>query len=279
MSHPHLLAILLLSLALAGCGSKDAAPAPAVDTGHVLTGIVVDSAVRPVGDAEVTIQGNQTRTDEAGRFRFTHIEAEQVELRVEAPGLLPFARIVTFTGQTEEMRITLNPQPLDSSYIRVTDFQGFIECSGFVAVGHSHGGGGPPEGENPTDCGTYATTQNAWDAEVAPGLDGLVIELVWEPQTNLAQFLLAISYQVLDDGTLDYLAFGEGASPLKLVFPAFDVQDRFEDGGTIRTIVEIGGDPNGEDVAAGLAIDQQFQGFVSQFYGFRPPASYSFVDA
>lgn len=273
MSHPRLLAILLLSLAIAGCGGKEAPVAEPAATGHIVSGIVLDPAIQPVVDAQVTLGDTTVATDADGRFAFPPTRTSPVTLRVEAQGMQPFARILDLPES--ELRITLTPLPFAEPYVRVADFRGYIECSGFVAVGHSHGGGGPPEGENPTDCGTYASTNSVWDASLSPELDGLVVEVVWQPQTELAQFLLAITYQVHANGSLEYLSFAEGASPLKVVFPSFDVQQRFADGGTIRTVVEIGGDPNGEDVAAGLAIDQEFEGFVSQFYGQRPPVNYS----
>ena len=52
MSHPRLLATLLLSLALAGCGDSAPAPAPA-PAAQTVEGWLLDPTYRPIAGAQV----------------------------------------------------------------------------------------------------------------------------------------------------------------------------------------------------------------------------------
>lgn len=273
MSHPHLLATLLLSLAIAGCGGKDAAPEPE-PTETRIEGHVLDPAFQGVLATVNIGQTYQTTTPE-GFFAFNVTPGEHT-IQVQAADMRPASRTVTaIAGQTVEVRIPVIPNPFQAPYRDLHKFEGFLECSFFVAVGHSHGSGGPPEGENPTDCGTYTTTNNHWATPVQSEATSIVVEVAWNAQTQLSQFLLLLVYQEMPNGTLEFLAFAEGASPLKAQVPTFEATQRFQEGGRIVATVEIGGDPNGEDVALGAAVEQDFEAFTSLFYGNVPLPDYS----
>lgn len=267
---------IVLLVVLAGCSSP-AADVPDVPEGRTLEGWVLDPTLRPVAGATVRLlaTGNETTTDEDGHYRLTNLPDLPVHtLRATAAGYEEQARSVSYDGARHRtLNFSLAPFASVRDHVQVHQFDGFIECSAFASAEHSHGGGGPPEGENPADCGTYATTESTWTVDIQPGAAGLVVEVVWEPGTTLAENLLLIVSQQLPDGTLDFLAFSEGQSPIKAHVPAFEVQQRFELGGTILADVQIGG--SDEDVAVGAAIQQGFEGFTSTFFGSPPDALYT----
>lgn len=281
MSQGHRPATLLLSLAvaLAGCGDKQGgSDEPLGNDDHIVEGWVLDPALRPIEGALVAALGigMTALTNEDGEF-VLHLPAGQAgyTLRAAATGFQDQSRTLVFeaAGQGATINFTMQAATSATPRVQVDQFDGFIECSAFAAVGHSHGGSGRPEGENPTDCGTYTTTQNVWDVDVPSGVDAIVVEIAWDPDTELARYLLAIVDQVHDDGSIEYMAFGEGESMLKIPIGSLLVEDRMPDGGTLRITVEIGG--SGDDVAVGAAVDQRFQGFTSLFYNMLPDPQYS----
>lgn len=88
-----LAALLLASLALAGCGGKDAADGgegiqPALKDGKgAIAGLVIDDVYRPVPDALVLLSNGATATSDAsGQFSVTDLEPGAYILRVQAEG-------------------------------------------------------------------------------------------------------------------------------------------------------------------------------------------------
>ena len=243
-----------------------------------MDGWVLDHILRPLEGATVRLVGVQAEAavDEGGYWRMDLPDLAGYTFAARAEGHLGQSRTLVFEseGQHKRLNFSLSPEVSREKRVQVHQFDGFIECSAFASAEHSHGGSGRPEGENPLDCGTYATTESVWTVDVPPGADGMVLEIVWQPDTPLAENLLVIVDQVVDGG-LDFLAFNEGSSPLKVPIPALAVEDRFAEGGVLHVDVQIGGGPDREDVAAGAAIQQRFQGFTSIFFNHRPDADYS----
>lgn len=263
--------ISLLLLLLAGCSNPSEPVDEPVETR--IEGWVLDPLLRPLAaTVEVLETGNQTTTGPDGAYRLS-AHAGPLTLRASAPGHETQTRTILVDQRLERLNFSLAPMGANEERVSVQQFDGFIECSAFASAEHSHGGGGPPEGDSPTDCGTYTTTNSRWTVDVPAGIVGIVIEIVWEPGTQLAEHLLVIVEQQFDNGTTEFLAFAEGSSPLKAQVPSFDSSTRFAAGGTLAIDVQIGGGE--DDVTIAAAIQQDFQGFTSLFFGKPPDALYS----
>ena len=276
-----LVVLLILLILLAGCSKADPEPeAPEVVVRSV-DGWVLDHLLQPLDGATVRLVGGQVEAtvDAGGHWSMDLPDLAGYTFEARAAGHEAQSRTLVFEseGQHKRLNFSLSPEASREKQVQVHQFDGFIECSAFASAEHSHGGSGRPEGENPLDCGTYATTQSVWSVDVPPGADGMVLEIVWRADTPLADNLLVIVDQVVD-GRLDFLAFNEGSSPLKVPIPALAVEDRFAEGGVLQVDVQIGGGPDREDVAVGAAIQQRFQGFTSIFFNHRPEADYSITE-
>lgn len=264
---------LVVALALAGCSAE--APEKASPE-SALEGWVLDWLLRPVDGASVQIVGgNGTLTDDNGYYAFRDLPVGTYTIQVRADGMQATAGTtsIDIAGQNKRLNFSLAPTSSKEARILTEQFNGFIECSAFVTAEHSHGGSGRPEGDNPLDCGTYSTTNSVWEQEVPPGIDSAVIEVFWEPDTALADRLLIIVDQVMPDGSIDYITFGEGASPLKVQIPFLVAEERFTAGGTLLLDVQIGGSE--DDIAAGAAIQEEFTAFTSYFWNTLPDPEYT----
>ncbi len=89
-----------------------------------LRGVVVDSAGRPLAEADVILgdPGSRTRTDSLGEFRFSGTDTGRQRLRVRLIGYRPFETTVTIRDERwTELRVTLNHTPQVLGEVRVTD--------------------------------------------------------------------------------------------------------------------------------------------------------------
>src|SRR5687767_6847028 len=90
---------LLLPLALAGC--SDGQDPPAVETGPLVEGFVLDEARAPVPDATVVVRGltvNGT-TGADGHFAFQAPSGVELLVTAEAPGFIASSQVVpAFSG-------------------------------------------------------------------------------------------------------------------------------------------------------------------------------------
>ncbi len=293
----HPLPVLLLLLpALSGCLGVDDAGAgtpevpdaagdaggvgaepPTSEAGTVL-GVVLDEVLRPVAGATVTAVpagGSDAAppaatADENGAFLLVLPPGEHA-LRLEADGFEPHAETVTVhAGQRTDLDVALDrlpPPPL----VEVQSFQGFIQCDVIVQPTHQHGNGHQHNNQR-CDEALLEADRHVWDLPVRPSPDGIVVEVAWEPNHELARFLYV--RVEAEDGTL--LADHEAPGPLRIHVARGQLYQHVEGGGTLRVvaIVGTGEHSGGNDLGVAVQFQQEFEAFASVFYGQRPPPDY-----
>ena len=271
--------LIVVAFAVAGCGGSKAPAQEDEVAGRSVEGWIYDPILVPLEGAQVRLVGADlaTTSDAEGHFQLPLPDMAAYTLQVSAVGFRTQSQTVVFdtTGGHKRLDFKLEHMLDAGAAIKVHQFDGFIECSGFAVVGHNHGGGGEPTGENPLDCGSYGVTDSIWDVPVHASVTGVVLEIIWEPGTDLAENLLVLTYKVHDNGTKEFVGFAEGNNILRLQIGTLEMADKFPVGGTIRFDVQIGGGPDQEDVAYGAAVQQDFQAFTSLFYGLLPTPDYS----
>ena len=80
---------------------------------NTLTGIVTDSAGRPIANAEVFVEAlkQRTRTREDGQFRFDHAKPAEYAVVARSIGFVSESRMVTVGEKGGAVRFTLLPTP------------------------------------------------------------------------------------------------------------------------------------------------------------------------
>jgi hypothetical protein len=267
-----LLAALLGLPLLAGCSSPEAPAAPAQP---VVEGWVVDARLAPVVGIVVTAVGlgaNGT-TDGEGHFAFGVPAGVDVLVVAEGHGFLPQSRSVSAgSGERILVNFTLERAPVADPYLAVESFDGILRC-GVVAVvledpsrPHTHSG---------VRCSAVTEDDtNVWAYQVPGNTTGLVIEAVWEAQSDLSRsMLLNVSVQA----TGEVLGFQEGISPLRAQTSRFKLDLERAAGNDVLDIrVEAGaGTGNHEHGAVGATVEQAFRLFVTSFYNAPVDPGYS----
>lgn len=153
---PAVAALVLSAALLAGCsgGDKTADPADDADftdldlqaseTTGVLRGVVVDSAIRPIANANVSVSGPaaaQTVTNAEGLFGFSALQPGTYFVRVSKAGYnetQASADVVAGVDDPAIVKVLLSANPANLPYVSTYIFEGFIECSeSLVAAGHA----------------------------------------------------------------------------------------------------------------------------------------------
>ncbi|MEA3167003.1 MAG: Carboxypeptidase regulatory-like domain, partial [Thermoplasmata archaeon] len=146
-----LLAFAMCAILLSGCtqgkdGGSDALPPANFDdlglqatasTG-VIRGIVVDSAIRPLGNATIALSPGDktTRSTDAGTFGFDALEPGTYFLRVERAGYnatQTSTDVVAGVAEPAIVKVLLSPNPTTVPYLEVLKFSGFLSLG--VAIG------------------------------------------------------------------------------------------------------------------------------------------------
>ena len=318
-----LLALLAASVVSAGCAGKSEGPptpgegestAPA-GVGSIV-GIVVDDAVRPLADANVTANGPSgllnTTTDAGGAFRFDDLAAGVYFVQVSKPFYITHQQAVTVTegGEPEPTKFLLTFEAASVPYANLYKFEGFYECGSYpyhlcsnvniatwIVVCANTG----------ICIGNVTEDSSLFFQTVQPGLDFLQGELVWTPTTstgeNLALLLGGGNEEELKAGMAPAYNATNGLSPLMLRISNHEAPDAwcFEAGtctrsdvlnetgiGTERALLvqvatgpTVSADPacgaGVDPCATGFATQQPFTMFTIAFYGYEPPIDWVFA--
>jgi hypothetical protein len=259
------LAAVVCVAALAGCsdGGPPAADGPAgttVAAVGLIEGVVVTPAITPLPGAAVRLEpgGREAATDGSGAFRFEGLEPGGYTVEASLGGYLP-QTVAAETGQGL-VQIVLAPDIASLAFAQTYVHDGFIESSFNVAGARSSNSDAPNytfEGRLP---------------------DFVQVELVWEATQALGGRMdLTL---IADDGgtVLPVAARGEGVSPLVVAMDsAILAEFGFGPDVDLDIAVFVGQEPMAGDSGAGASLQQRFTLFTHMFYGYLPPAGWSFT--
>ena len=300
-----LTAFLLVAVALAGCssGGSEADPEPTVDfdaleleataTTGVIRGIIVDEAIRPVGNVVVTLKGTEERTTtstDEGSFGFDGLEPGTYFLDAAKPGYSSAqssAEVVAGVAEPPIVKIQLTIDAATLPYSVLHKWDGFLECGlSVIAL-----------------CGAADGFTNDNFASVMV-IDGVPLfiqsEVIWTTTTAASDelWLWHSSGSKPDgafNGTRNAYAWRQGPSPLVMTSNATEIEEsefgtnndlylRMFTGsisGTRNPADPEGcypGDP-GPDVycgGVGYSIQQSFTVYTTAFFGYLPPEGWLF---
>lgn len=308
-----LASVLLLCAALAGCsGGNGGSPAPpgadqfkdlgvqATSTTGVLLGVVVDEAIRPVKDAQVTLgkpdgtDANAT-TDAQGRFAFGGLPAGTYFVKVRAAQFSPAqtsAEVVAGAEDPPVVRVQLVRLFSQQPYAETIKFDGYIACAYSFFVGstcvndYTRLAGAVPGCEG--GClKQYNVSQTAGNIrefrfDLGAGWQSMVMEEYWEPTLGdppshgTLNFILSY-FNRTDTG--HWWAQGEGASPIRVQVdvgahgPGEQNADDLIPAEGMKDLFVIFGAGNTD-----IAVNQPFSYFQTNFYYAIPPDGWSLVN-
>ena len=283
MSRMRLLAAAaVLALVLAGCsdgGDSGTAGEPGTSgSGPVpmLHGFVFDPALRPLVGATVKVLETNASivSDDEGFFGFDGLPVEQFLVVVASmDGFTPASKQITLAPEVPvRLNFTLEPVPVASPYSTVLKQDMLLECQVGTVVQDEH---------NAQSCGTGVQEVDQFDIAVDAGLAGAVVELYWEPTTQLAESLGA-KLETLELGQLNLvLAQVVGTSPLVLRVPESTAERYYPEGGLMRLTIyaEPNADENEAGVGVTVAVQQTATAYASLFYVQPPEPSYTLGNA
>jgi hypothetical protein len=309
---------LLLAVVLAGCSGSSRSDLPedvdvpvvdvTEDTGGI-RGVVIDPAIRPVADANVTLIGPDgarmagTSSAEDGTFTFDGLAAGLYILEARHPmhrGAQATAAVEAGV-QPPVTRIVLQPRFSEAPFTLQFRHDGYFDCSQNGAGVYSSSNcvtDHCPIVMDPATCNGLPTKmldnvtsqQREWHMDVQAGWQGIVFEMQWEPSaqgTSPRMGMVVSTYKPLREPSHSFANYAS-ASPFRL---QLDVNQTHETGAGVAPdkipwegmedvsyFVSVRRD-TGCPVTCppGLALQQRFQVFATQFYYMPVPEGWSFL--
>jgi len=266
-----LASVLGLAALLSGCSGKaagqdttsgflEAAPA-AADKGAV-SGVVVDQAIRPLANANVTLgKLGSTRTDAQGRFTFNDVDPGFVVLMASAKGY--FATQATAdvkAGETARVRIQLLADLSPTPYHVTLQFKGFIEAWGGIAQFFVEEAYSTATGNGTSLCQCY------YKFTPDLNLSGMVLEAVWSDSAPHPTGAEDDQYYTnVNQADSDMFEQNYCSSPCRVDVSLGD----YKQGAQTEAYMQ------GPDEY--VAVNQDYQMYISLFYRAPQPAKWSFV--
>lgn len=274
MARPVLAMALLL--ALAGCAQGPPAPAgPDASLGPVVEGWVVDARLVPVPNATVTLAGLglAAATDAAGHYWLQAPSGADLVVVLAADGFVAQSRAVgARSGEHTFLNFTLARIPDAEPFHVVTTHQGAVAC-GFVAV-LAEDPSRPHEHQGLRCSQLLNDTRNQWVYALPDNTTGIVVEVAWTAQSEVAQ---ALVLKIVTEGSGEVLAFIEGTSVLRIQLSSVKLEQERAAGHTnvIMTLEPGAGTGNHEHGAAGAFVEQRFDVFATAFFNGPVDSGYS----
>ena len=277
-------AALLVAVLVSGCTGSGAPTGPDVPVaaGEVLvSGVVVDSAIRPIAGAAVQALGTDrsATTDAEGEFQLP-LAPGAVVLEATHPRFAPARLDLQVTPGFAQSVVLSFAFTVDTApYSTLVKFDGFIVCSLGVSVIFSEECGegvGTPVGR----VGKQGNNAIRYDFQAeSPELKTAVVEQVWEPTSSAGQqlsvvFATAWTCEPACGGEAVGAGSVQGPSPLLLRADEEDLAPHLADPAAVFTTYTLA---LTDVAAANIVLNQPFQLFVSLFYRAPAPEGYSFV--
>jgi len=272
-------AMALAALVLSGCSSKGngaaAEPTPqafenlqVTATTGAIRGLVVDEAVRPVANATVKLGGgNGTKTSDAqGAFVFTDLAAGDYFLSVSKPGYFSTqasASVVAGVAEPPVVKVQLKIDAASQPYTEVLEWKAFLQCGAWAVVvttnpcaltGSDNVHSFPFGGNRTPD---FAQGEAVWEG--TQPLGNYLDFSINDPAATVpgaCKEVNSVSPAILNM-TPDEMTKCMGKDPTELVYKVFP-----------------GASP-GTPPTPTVVLNQNYNIFVTYFYGFTPKAGWS----
>ena len=284
-------ASILLVLALAGCTAtppKAIEPTQSSDVagpqGRIVRGSVVDDELRPLAGAAITHLGgtSNTTSDANGTFLVDGLPRAK-EILLQARHSIYRAQTLSvnleFVAEAE-VRFVLGGGPGPAGYHVTNVTKGIIMCQ--VAAGSHHGS----PGFYKYSCRDVIGDVGGLSDErvlvpVDPGVTVVIVELVWEPQTQAADVMGLTVYASTNEEELliGSLHSFPGGHYVSMKASTAALQSAKSRGGNIESFVHVDPGTLDEHIPnAGVVIEQEFTLYTTAFYGEIPPPVWSALD-
>jgi hypothetical protein len=289
---------VLACLLLAGCSDPPAAAEVAAGPGLFIEGLVVTQAIVPIADAAVTLLPGELSgtTDAGGLFRLGPLAAGSYQVVVKADGYAD--QVVQAQAGGELLKVVLANTRSDVPYIEVLKFDGYLMCTTDQNLAGYQVVGAPCFGVVDIVTGQQVS-QDYWQFEFpvdAPGLAGILVEMVWEEQALGTNMGILLRNVVGAGGGIDaggtntdiQYASGEGPSPLQVWVhqgienPGADEGAAFQvpQNDTMRyKALVLGRADDSKPADVHLMLENRPQVFVTKFFHAPGDPSYSVLNA
>ena len=282
--------LALASLLLAGCsgggggagegGFEEGFEDTAVARGKgLIRGVILDPAITPVAGATVKLAatGQEATTDEGGLFVFADLDPGTHFLDASKPGWTSTQQSVDVVADVAEpaiVKVMIQRIPGAEPRAVTVRLEGFISCSVGTPVSFHN-------------CNTTEPQRSALFADFEGRPSAVQTELMWESTQALGDWLYVINAvcecggQVPPDAG-DERRFDETDSATSPYIVRFDgdwLDDNDAGGENAQVGVDVsasGPEPETTN-GSGVALNQNFDLFVTIFYNLEPDPAWSFV--
>jgi hypothetical protein len=264
--------LLLLALALAGCGGGAEVPVgiPVDDEGKALPtlqGVVVDEAIRPLAGAFVRLLGSDLNatTDAEGHYELRRptLVAEQVLVTASLAGYRTQAQqtqVSGYTSHTLDFILQLDPPPV--ARVEVLQATSTVTCYATTPL--------PPPADA-MEC-ELGGNKAAWAWNVLPdrAWSGTIVEVHWDATSAFADNAHGwIQGPEFEGHPGPVLVEATGASPLR-----FELTQEQARAVPRNSAIQIALQPVATSGAVGLAVNQVYETYASMFYVDPAPPGY-----
>lgn len=267
------IALMLVAAALAGCaGDEGAVSLESLSLGTI-AGTVTDIGLTPLAGATVRIDGqNDTATtDAAGSFTLRVPPGEYLVLASYAGHRGGALRAAPGAGETARLAFTLAALPREAPEIVVAEQHGLISCGATLIAA---------EQEQAVACGGSDPNQRtlvAFPVQQTAGLSGLVVEVVWEANTQASGWLHVL-VTTGEGETQSFIAETTGGEGhIVISVPGRVLEGVLVAGDTLSVEVAPTGSLTDDEAGldGGVVFQQAFTVYTSLFYHQTQPTGYT----